>query len=739
MNSKKVASHLICPLCSKLYKKAKCLPCYHSYCENCLVTLQKASSDSITCPECRKTSALPSGGIKQLPNNFFINRIVDEVVLKEKITGEKEVHCDLCIREYTAVVLCIDCVVFLCSHCHEFHKYSREYQGHRMSQLKELRSNKKDINVRPKAKPLLCQEHEVELNLYCGTCEQLVCQYCIKKEHNGHEHNTVKRMAKKHRGEMDGIIEPVDEMIKGLARAHQNITNTRKSIQMQATEVDQQIDDYYDQLHLQLQQQREELKKELHEVSAQKKNTLSLQLEQMKHVQVHLKTTKELNCAIKSGSDQEMLFMKKQVAENMKRMTYCYKKLKTEPAEVANMQFIPVEEHQKLFPQFASISDDDVAPVNCVAEGIPSFAFINRNIEFKVATKTVEGLPCSKGGSEVTAQVWSCNKGGITPVAVKDNKDGSYLASLTFRANQIGDVKLKVIVNGRHVKGSPFNVTVHRNYLALNGPDKIINDGAAMGEPWGVAFGKDGMWAVTDHSNHCVYIFDSQDQVVRKFGSQGNGNGEFNSPAGIAFDDDNNLYVVCRYNDRVQKFDVTGKYLLKFGSKGCGKGQLNCPLGITVHDKKVYVADQVNYRVSVFHCNGEISLIIGLSMLSAVCDVAMNNNNQLLVADKGNHCVSIFTLNGNYVGKIGAFGVDKGQLHCPSAIAVDKDGFILVIEDGNHHVSIFDKDCNFIRWFDCRGSANGQFSTPHKVALSPDGSIYISDYSNKRILVFSDF
>ena len=146
-----------------------------------------------------KTSAIPTGGIKQLTNNFFINRIIDEVAIKEKITGEENVHCDLCIREDPAVVLCFDCAVFLCNHCHESHKYSREYQGHSLSQLKQLRAEKKEINVRPKAKPLLCQEQDMELNFYCGTCEQLVCHYCTTTDHNGHEHNTVKKMANTHR------------------------------------------------------------------------------------------------------------------------------------------------------------------------------------------------------------------------------------------------------------------------------------------------------------------------------------------------------------------------------------------------------------------------------------------------------------------------------------------------------------------------------------------------------------
>ena len=93
---KKVTGHLSCPICYELYKKPKYLPCYHSYCEECLVKLVVQSN--ITCPECRKTSVVPSGGVKQLPNNFFINRLLDEVALKRKVEGEEEAKCDRCVR-----------------------------------------------------------------------------------------------------------------------------------------------------------------------------------------------------------------------------------------------------------------------------------------------------------------------------------------------------------------------------------------------------------------------------------------------------------------------------------------------------------------------------------------------------------------------------------------------------------------------------------------------------------------
>ena len=734
---KKVASHLTCRVCYELYKKPKYLPCYHSYCEQCLVKLQKAGSDSITCPECRKTSAIPSGGIKQLPNNFFINRIVDEVALKEKVTGEEDVRCDLCVREDPAVVLCFDCGVFLCSQCHESHKYSREYQGHSMSQLKELRKEKKDINVRPKAKPLLCQEHDMELNFYCGTCEQLVCHYCTTTDHFGHEHNTVKKMANKNRAELDDIIKPVEEMIGELSKAHQKVTTTREKVEIQATKVDQQIDDYYDELHQRLQQQREELKKELHEVSSQKKKALSLQLEQMEHTQGQLESMKELNNAIKSGSDQEALFMKKQVTEDVKRMTDGYKQLKTEPVELATMQFIPVEVHQNSFPQFANVFHDDADPLTSMAENVPSLAYVNNNVNFTIVTKNTQGDRCSKGGSKVIAQVQSSSTGDVIPVAVKDNQDGTYSASVV--SQQAGEVKLSVIINGRHIQGSPYSFSVCRNYFALNVPSKTVNGDGRLGQPWGIAFGKDGMWAVADFSNHCVYIFDSQDQVVKSFGTHGNGNGQFIFPTGVAFDDDNHLYVVDNNNQWVQKFNIRGEYMLKFGKYGSSNGQLDCPLGITVHNKRVYVADKSNHRISVFQCDGNFIQTIGQSgELKCPFDVAVTNN-QLLVANYGDDCISIFTLDGNYISKFGKHGTGRGDLSKPTSLTIDIYGSIIIAEYVNNRVSVFNKDGVFIHCFGSKGFAEGQFSSPCGIALSPNGSIYISDCYNKRIQTFSDY
>ena len=727
---KKVTGHLSCPICYELYKKPKYLPCYHSYCEECLVKLVMQSN--ITCPECRKTSVVPSGGVKQLPNNFFINRLLDEVALKRKVEGEEEAKCDLCVRGDAVEVLCLDCGAFLCDRCFDNHKYSKEYQNHNMMPLNEVRSKKEGITIKPKSKFAICPKHELELNFYCETCDQLVCHYCIMKDHLKHDHDTVKEMATKHRKELDKIMEPVEKMTEELSVARKKVSNTRDKIGAQTDDIDKEIDRYYEELHRRLQQQRDELKKELHEACRQKKKEVTLQLEQMEHTQAELESIKELNGAMKNGSDQEALLMKKQVVDDVKRISDSYNKLDTQPVQSATMEFVPVEEYKNSMPQFGHLSHGDVCPVNCEVD-LPQYVFEGK-AKFVMVTRDKTNHLCHKGGSKVVIQAQS-SRGDVTPVEVKDNKDGSYSAS--FVANQVGEVKLSVTIKGQQIKGSPFNVKVHGKYTTIDKPSKVVNEGGRMGVPLGIAFGRDGMWAVTDYSNKCVWIFDKEDQLVRKFGSHGTGNGQFGSPYGVAFDANNHLYVTDHRNHRVQKFNITGTYLFQFGSQGSGNGQLMHPLGITVHDGKVYVGEYNNNRISVFQLDGQFSHIIGSGHLRNPHYIAVSSNDQLLVANAGHHCISIFTLDGNYVGKFGTQGTGRGQLSSPVGIATDMYGFILVTEYGNHRVSIFDKDSIFVHCFGSNGSGHGQFSGPYGIAISPTGDIYINDRYHKRIQIFS--
>src|SRR5215831_12131987 len=92
---------------------------------------------------------------------------------------------------------------------------------------------------------------------------------------------------------------------------------------------------------------------------------------------------------------------------------------------------------------------------------------------------------------------------------------------------------------------------------------------------------------------------------VTRWGSLGDGNGQFADAAGITVDKLGHIYVVDRGNDRIEKFDSNGKFITAWGSRGTANGQFASPEGITVDASgNVYVADHGNDRIEKFDSNG---------------------------------------------------------------------------------------------------------------------------------------
>ncbi|XP_065914911.1 transcription intermediary factor 1-alpha-like isoform X3 [Dysidea avara] len=297
--------------------------------------------------------------------------------LSKKIEQNKSIPCNACIKGELATSFCFDCsdFQFHCKECFECHKYSTEKQGHRIIQPEEIQSKKKDVTL--KQKSMQCQYHELDLMFYCETHDELACSYCNGKKYTGHEHESVKMMAKKHRSKIDDIIKPMDNIIVKLTKAQQNISSTREKIHSQATELEQEIDTYFDQLEQKLKQQRANLKKELHEVSTEKEKAVSLQLKQLENIQVQLENVKELSEAVKNGSDHEALFMNKQLAKDVEKLSTICTKLSTEPVELANTKFS--KEYEESFPFFGNLSYGDISVFNTlIAYDVPAYGQVGK-------------------------------------------------------------------------------------------------------------------------------------------------------------------------------------------------------------------------------------------------------------------------------------------------------------------------------------------------------------------------
>ena len=83
--------------------------------------------------------------------------------------------------------------------------------------------------------------------------------------------------------------------------------------------------------------------------------------------------------------------------------------------------------------------------------------------------------------------------------------------------------------------------------------------------------------------------------------------GMFRQVTDMAWDSNGNTYVSDGYvNSRIAKYDKDGNWVMSFGEPGTGDGQLNTPHSIALDaNNNIYVADRGNRRIQVFDTNGK--------------------------------------------------------------------------------------------------------------------------------------
>lgn len=209
----------------------------------------------------------------------------------------------------------------------------------------------------------------------------------------------------------------------------------------------------------------------------------------------------------------------------------------------------------------------------------------------------------------------------------------------------------------------------------------------AVGKPEGVVVLNNGRVVVCDTHYHRVVVFDAQGRVVKMFGREGTGPGEFIYPVAVTKDDHENLYV-AEYgsNDRVQKFTSEGEFIGSFGSFGTETGQFQRPSGIVWHAGKVYVADAFNNRIQVFSDDGKVIQSFADLGLRFPYDLRLGNDDMFYVVEYGAARVSKVSLDGKLVGRYGGPGTGEGQFATPWGIAVDSQMRLRVADTGNRRL-----------------------------------------------------
>ena len=190
------------------------------------------------------------------------------------------------------------------------------------------------------------------------------------------------------------------------------------------------------------------------------------------------------------------------------------------------------------------------------------------------------------------------------------------------------------------------------------------------------------------------------------------------------------------YKHRVQVFDRNGNFLSTFGEQGSRENQLESPRGLSINGNgDIIVADKGNKLIKIFSSSGKYSRKFGGagSLVSPIH--CIQHGQYFIVSDRGNHSIKMFNLEGNFISKFGKRGIKDGEFNEPRYLSVNKEGLLMVCDENNHRVQVLDLSGKCVTNFGSEGSGRGEFKWPVSTATLSDGRIVVCDKDN-RIQVF---
>lgn len=305
----------------------------------------------------------------------------------------------------------------------------------------------------------------------------------------------------------------------------------------------------------------------------------------------------------------------------------------------------------------------------------------------------------------------------------------------------------------------------------LNGDAQI----ARFRNPTDVAWTRVGILYVADSNNHLIRKIDDQGIVSTVAGAGIPGYQDssstfalFNLPMGLVALNNGDLYIADSNNHSIRKIDTKGMVSTFAGAGVAGyqdaKGaaaRFNTPLGISFDDKYgvFYVADSDNHLIRKIDLSGVVTTVAGSgvaghsddvgtsAMFHSPTGIAIDHNDNLYIADSGNHRIRKINPNGEVTTLAGSGLAGyrdlqglSAQFSSPNSLMYDSlSGDLYIVDTGNHSIRKLDAKgyvttlTGFSFGYIDGPASQAKFSQPYGIALGTDNYLYIADSRNHRI------
>ena len=729
---KKLEDQLTCPICLGHLTNPKILPCLHSFCQHCLqaVSLDLVQSDKyqLPCPTCRSSCELPETGVASLPTSFLINNLTEVYSLLKKISGSGDVSCDNCEKKTSASGYCKKCGLFYCQGCLDHHQKLKLTSDHEIVTMNEVVNSAYQLPAVKSGVSMKCSNHDKPLDIYCETCEELVCQHCTVRIHKHHTYDVLTDAYQKHIQALEtGTVQPLKEEVTRISEALAELMKRRDQVFQQGEEVKGEIrmsiQDVIKQLH--------EMEKQLNEkVEKAVEVKVGILNEQVQSVELALGKLIEFmdytQQSMKVGTPQEILSQKVQIKGRLKNILSEVRKEKLEPFEQPDIKLI---QNSKLLPDNL-INLWDVCyslfpnKVNIIKEQLP---LVGRESTCTLSLSSCDGSPVPVPSSLISCSLSTPDsKLSIECDVKKSRQTGEY--TITFTPITRGLHRLHVRIGKSYILGTSVSVAISIPPEKRGTPVSVIT---GFNKPCGVLVTEEGLMIVSEFDGHCITILNNKRKKIRSFGSRGSGRGRFNHPTGTAITGNGSILVADRDNHCIQQFTMEGKCISCVGSKGTGPLQFIEPRNIAISKTtgQVFVADSGNHRIQVLNPNLSFSHTIGVHG-SRGCEfnepwgVTIDDTGGLFITDTYNHRVQHLSPEGTFISMF-----ETSTFRYPVGI-VYHDEVLYISEQGSSGcLSMYTTGGKFISSF----GSTLQLIFPQFMTVDNEGYLYLCEFNNSRL------
>ena len=660
---------ITCPLCLDIFKEPKKLPCDHIYCKECITRLaQLRFNGTISCPECRFIAQPLNGDINNFPTAFHINRL-----------------------------------------------------SQAFSQLQAASPGA----VQEEAKTLLlsnmCKNHTTQpLVFYCETCKTSLCPDCVlgnNKDHEKHKYSFFREIAPDFRKKLLSELSSLKVKETTIVAALKEVVDASNSVVSHEDKCQEDIDAAFEEMFSALRQCKQEMKSEARKHYSSLTGVFESKKAQLETLRDELKEIGDSVIASAQDDDQKFLMAFESKRVEMKNLD---EKIITVNPRVILPQLLTAQasnsevllRHFRKLCTLYNLANSQM----CEIEEIVTEMQVDREESFFVTLNDSADKMCKGGENRVRTEL--VNVHGNSTKGIVETVSSSRV-KINFIPERRGRHKLKVKVNGAHIKSSPITVFVNIPPRLLSQPVTTV---LGLKNPTGLIYSQEKIVATekrkdrivtidsqhekqelvrlvevtgltqdskfnlyaTTVSDHRVHKLSECGQSIKVVGQFGKKNGEFNFPNGLRVSKKDELYVCDSGNNRIQVFNLGLKFKRSFGKKGTGKGQFDFPSDVDFDTNGcIYVVDNGNGRIQVFtHNERHLQTIGNQKPISTKFDPVriLVNNNHLYITDYYNHYIVVLTITGEIVTKFG------GEFLCePEGITVDSDGFVYVT---SHHSKV---------------------------------------------------